>query len=78
MRSEVYQHIRNQPELHRFLRYNPRWYRILSRNPFALQQMEREAKVFYGKTFPQRMDRLQNNMNLAMMMLEMMRQFKPN
>lgn len=77
MRGEVYQYIRSKPELHQFLRYHPRWYRTLSRNPNAVHDMEREAKLFYGKTFPQRMDRLQQNMGLAMAMFEMMKQFKP-
>ncbi|MFA9557333.1 YlbE-like family protein [Evansella sp. AB-rgal1] len=75
MRTEVYNYIRNEPELHRFLRYHPNWYRKLSRNPYMLKDMEKEAKVFYGKTYPQRIDRLQNSMNMAVMMLEMMKQF---
>ncbi|MDG5788318.1 YlbE-like family protein [Evansella sp. AB-P1] len=75
MRTEVYNYVRSQPDLHRFLRYNPMWYRKLSRNPFSLKEMEKEAKIFHGKTFPQRMDRLQNSMNMAVMMLEMMKQF---
>ena len=75
MRADIYQYIRSKPELHRFLRYQPYWYRKLGRNPGLLSEMEKEAKVYFGKTFPQRMDRLQDNMNMAMMMLEMMREF---
>ncbi|MBU9720471.1 MULTISPECIES: YlbE-like family protein [Bacillaceae] len=78
MRPEVFQYIQQNTELHRFLRIHPSWYRKLSRDPSMLSQMEKEAKVFYGKTFPQRMDRLQNNMSMAMMLLEMMKNFKPN
>ncbi|WP_096435533.1 YlbE-like family protein [Alteribacter populi] len=74
MRVEVMQQVRSQPELWRYLRLHPKWYRTLSRNPGALVEMEKEAKVFYGKTFPQRMDRLQNNMNLAVMLVDMVRQ----
>lgn len=77
LRGEVLQYIKRQPELHQFLRYHPIWYRRLSRNPRAVYEMEKEAKVFYGKTFPQRIERWQNNMNTAMMFLEMMRQFNP-
>ncbi|MBU9711245.1 YlbE-like family protein [Evansella tamaricis] len=75
MRPEVYQYIKQDRELHHFLRVNPKWYRKLSRDPSLLSQMEKDSKVFYGKTFPQRMDRIQNNMNMAMMMLEMMKNF---
>ncbi|ADU30878.1 YlbE-like family protein [Evansella cellulosilytica] len=75
MRTEVYEYILQQPELHQFLRYHPAWYRKLSREPGAIYEMEKDAKVFYGKTFPQRMDKLQSNMNMAMMMLEMMKNF---
>lgn len=76
MRREVYQYIRSKPELHQFLRYNPYWYRRLSRYPEKVYEMEKEAKLFLGKTFPQRMNRLQENMSLAMAMVEMMRQFQ--
>lgn len=75
MRVEVYQMIKNKPELHHFLRLHPSWYRKLSRNPHAIYDMEREARLFYGRTFPQRMDRLQENVSLAMAMIEMMGQF---
>ncbi|MDQ0253845.1 hypothetical protein J2S74_001217 [Evansella vedderi] len=75
MRTEVYQYIRKKPDLHQFLRYNPQWYRRLARNPSSVYEMEKEAKVYYGKTFPQRMERFQDSMNTAMMFLEMMRSF---
>lgn len=75
MRGEVYQYIRSQPDLHKFLRSHPNWYRRLSRNPYDIPKMEQEAKLFYGKTFPQRMEKIENNMNLAMMMIEMMKSF---
>ncbi|MBM7095894.1 MULTISPECIES: YlbE-like family protein [Alteribacter] len=74
MRTEVIQHIRTQPELWKYLRMHPEWYRKLGRNPGLLSEMEKEAKVFYGKTFPQRMDRIQNNVNLAAMLFDMVRQ----
>ncbi|UTR10995.1 YlbE-like family protein [Evansella sp. LMS18] len=75
MRSDVLQYIRSKPELHKYLRYKPYWYRKLGRDPGLISVMEKEAKYFFGKTFPQRMDRLNNNMNMAMMFLEMMRGF---
>ncbi|UCZ51853.1 YlbE-like family protein [Bacillus shivajii] len=75
MRGEVYQYIRSEPDLHKFLRAHPNWYRRLARNPYSLQEMEKQAKIFFGKTFPQRMEKLENNMHLAMMMIDMMRSF---
>jgi hypothetical protein len=36
--------------------------------------MRKQAKVFYGKTFPQRVDQINKNMQMAMMMIDMMKQ----
>ncbi|PYZ97898.1 hypothetical protein CR205_04700 [Alteribacter lacisalsi] len=74
MRPEVLQQVRAKPELWKYLRLHPGWYRKLARNPASLQEMEKESRVFYGKTFPQRMDKIQNNVNLASMLFEMVRQ----
>ncbi|WP_280769107.1 YlbE-like family protein [Salipaludibacillus daqingensis] len=74
MRKEVYDWIRSSPELHHYLRMNPIWYRKLGREPELLEKMIQESKVYFGKTFTQRIDQIHNNMNMAMMVIEMMRQ----
>lgn len=71
MRLEVYQYISSQPDLKRYLRMHPIWYRRLSRNPFQIQMLEEEANHFYGRTFPQRMEKLQNGIQLASMLIQM-------
>ncbi len=73
MRQEIQLYIIQRPELKQFLRRHPVWYRYLSRNPHSLAQIENEAKIYYGKTFPQKLDRFQSNLNLALMLLEMVK-----
>ncbi len=71
MRYEVQSYISRQPELQQFIRLHPYWYRRLAREPHSLEQMRREADVFYGRTFEHRIDRLQGNLQLAMMLMQM-------
>lgn len=74
MRKEVYDWIRSNPELHHYLRMNPVWYRRLGRDPETMELLVKESKVYFGKTLSQRVDQIHKNMNLAMMMIEMMRE----
>ncbi|MGJ9381293.1 hypothetical protein CR203_02275 [Salipaludibacillus neizhouensis] len=78
MRRNVYERIKANPETHYYLRAHPNWYRNLGRDPDAYNKMISESNSYYGKTFPQRIDKLQSNMNLVMMMLDMMRQGNEN
>lgn len=71
MRLEIYQYILAQPDLKKYIRMNPIWYRQLSRNPYQIQKLEVEANHFYGRTFPQRMEKLQNSLQLASMLMQM-------
>lgn len=73
MREEIRMKLVQQPELREFLRYHPEWYRQLSRQPDKLGDMEKEAKYFYGKTFPQRVEKMQNNVGMVMMLMEMIK-----
>ncbi|UTR15210.1 YlbE-like family protein [Salipaludibacillus sp. LMS25] len=74
MRKDVLDKIKLDPQLHHYLRLNPIWYRRLGRQPESLHDMRKQAKVFYGKTFPQRVDQINKNMQMAMMMIDMMKQ----
>ena len=74
MREEVQSYIKQRPEVKHFLRVHPIWYRYLSRNPRAIHELDQEVKKYYGKTFPQRLEKLQSNVNMAKMLFDM---FKP-
>ncbi|MCD8502536.1 MAG: YlbE-like family protein [Bacillaceae bacterium] len=73
MRQEVQMYLNQRQDLKQYLRINPVWYRKLSRNPQSISEMEQEAKIYYGKTFPQKVERFQSNLNMAMMLLEMIK-----
>lgn len=75
MRHEVQLYLNQHPEMKQFVRNNPVWYRYLSRNPQSVRELEEEVKQFYGRTFPQKLDRFQSNLSMAMMLLEMARGF---
>ncbi|WP_413379989.1 YlbE-like family protein [Alkalihalobacillus sp. 1P02AB] len=76
MRVELQQLLAEKPELRQFMRQNPIWYRKLTRNPNQIPELEKEANYFYGKTLPQRVEKMQNNLGLAMMMIEMFKMGK--
>lgn len=71
MHPQCYEYLKSNPQLARFVRLNPMWYRYLSREPSMLTDIDKEAKRFYGKTFPQRVEKL----NHQVQMLEMLIQF---
>lgn len=73
MRQELKLYINQRPEIKQFIRHNPIWYRHLSRDPHNITELEKEVKVFYGKTLPQKLDRFQSNLSMAMMLLDMVR-----
>ncbi|MFN7250969.1 MAG: YlbE-like family protein [Anaerobacillus sp.] len=75
MRKEIHEYMKQRPDLKQFIRHNPIWYRYLSRDPHSLSQLENEVKVYTGKTIPQKLDRFQSNLNMAMMLLDMVRGF---
>ncbi|WP_347550493.1 YlbE-like family protein [Pseudalkalibacillus hwajinpoensis] len=76
MREEVQAFLSTRQDLVIFLRNQPVWYRRLSREPYALKEFEEASKVFYGQTFPQKVDRFQNQLNMVNMMLALMTQLK--
>ncbi|MBP3952154.1 YlbE-like family protein [Bacillus suaedae] len=73
MRVEVQQFLAERQELRYFIRQNPNWYRKLSRDPSQVAILEKEANQFYGRTLPQRVEKVQNSLSLAMMMIEMLK-----
>jgi hypothetical protein len=75
MRKEMQEYMKQRPDLKQFIRHNPIWYRYLSRDPQSLSKLENEVKVYNGQTIPQRLDRFQSNLNMALMLLDMVRGF---
>lgn len=73
MRQEVQLYLSQRPEMKQFVRNNPLWYRYLSRNPQSILQLEEQVKYYFGKTFPQKIDRFQSNLNMAMMLFNVVR-----
>lgn len=69
MNYRSYEYLRNNDQLLKFVRYNPLWYRYLSRDPSAIKLMEKEAKVFYGKTLSQRLERMSDQIQLVSMLI---------
>ncbi|PAV29891.1 hypothetical protein CIL05_08410 [Virgibacillus profundi] len=70
MDSTSYNYLSENPHLARFVRYNPIWYRYLSRDPHRIYELEKEAKRFYGKTFPQRVEKLNNQVQMVGMLIQ--------
>ncbi|WP_458414012.1 YlbE-like family protein [Schinkia sp. CFF1] len=78
MRREIQNYLATRHDLRLFIRENPVWYRILCRNPEKLFEIEQEAKIFYGKTFPQKIDRLQQQIQLANLLVGMVSAMEKN
>ncbi|RXI98132.1 hypothetical protein DS745_17450 [Anaerobacillus alkaliphilus] len=73
MRQDIQMYINQRPEIKQFIRHNPIWYRYLARDPQSITQLENEVKVFQGKTLPQKLDRFQSNLNMALMLFDMVK-----
>lgn len=67
--------LRERPELIRFIRVHPQWYRYLAREPASFSDLEREAKVYYGKTLPQRVERIGNQLQMLRLLAGMAKEF---
>lgn len=71
MNPTTYHYLTSHPELLKFIRYNPIWYRYLSRDPYRLNELEKEAKKFYGYTFPQRLEKVNNQIQMVGMFMQL-------
>ncbi|MFS0672325.1 YlbE-like family protein [Ornithinibacillus sp. 179-J 7C1 HS] len=70
MNKEIYTYLRTRPELINFIRHNPEWYRYLSRDPNRVSEIEMEAKRFYGKTISQKLEKVNQNVQMVGMLLQ--------
>lgn len=69
MQQLSYQFLQANPELLHFVRFNPVWYRYIARDPGVLNELPLEAKKFYGKTFPQKLEKWSNQAEMIGMFL---------
>lgn len=66
----TYQFIQGQPKLLEFVRNNPIWYRYLLRDGIKrIPELEKEAKIFYGQTFSGRLNRINDQVQMASMLI---------
>ncbi|WP_066192826.1 MULTISPECIES: YlbE-like family protein [Gracilibacillus] len=71
MELDTYRYLQQKEELWKFVRLHPEWYRYLTREPARVAELEVMAKQYYGKTLPQRMERVQQNMQMIQLLMQM-------
>ncbi|WP_174613139.1 YlbE-like family protein [Virgibacillus ihumii] len=71
MQTETYRILKNNPSYVNFIRQNPIWYRYLTREPHLISEIEKEAKVYYGKTLPQQIEKFGNHVQMLHMFAQL-------
>ncbi|HJA40448.1 MAG TPA: YlbE-like family protein [Firmicutes bacterium] len=71
MRQDVWEVVLSNSDYHRFIQENPQWYRRLTRNPSDLDTLEISVKQYFKKSIPDRVGKLQQNVQLASMMIDL-------
>lgn len=66
------EYIYSKNELKQFLRRQPMWYRKLTRHPEEIEKFEIASLHFFEKTIPQRVEKINNNIQMASMMMNML------
>ena len=56
--------VRNNPNIYRYLREYSYWYKYLNRNPESIKDLEVEMKSRYKLTTKDRLEKINNSMNL--------------
>lgn len=72
MQPHCYQYLISRPDLAHFVRLNPSWYRYLTREPHRMHELPKEADIFYGRTFGQKVERLNDQVKMVNMIIQMM------
>ncbi|MGE8204207.1 YlbE-like family protein [Heyndrickxia sp. NPDC080065] len=71
MRKDVLEYIYSKQDLKQFLRSQPIWYRNLSRHPEEIKKFEIAALHYYERTIPHRIEKFNNGLQMASMMMNM-------
>ncbi|WP_082174336.1 YlbE-like family protein [Bacillus sp. FJAT-27231] len=72
MRQEIMEMIRKNKEWLNYLRKEPSWYRLLSRDPYQIETFQKASLQFYKKTFPDRLGRFNDSLQMASALMYMM------
>ena len=65
--------IRSNPLLQQYIRENSYWYKLLNRDPSLINKMIDNMKIDYKMTFEDKIDDLNNKMNLIKMFMDTMK-----
>ncbi|EMA6341295.1 YlbE-like family protein [Bacillus cytotoxicus] len=71
MRAELMEFIKANEDLERYIREEPYWYRKLSRNPDEKEAFELAALQHFKKTIPDKVEKFQNQLAVASIMIDM-------
>ncbi|RYM07280.1 hypothetical protein EWH99_01020 [Sporolactobacillus sp. THM7-7] len=71
MRRELQRYLDERPEEKLFVRLHPEWYKRLSRAPEDVSRIKPAADNFFGRTFGQRIDRLNDKAGMLSLMLSL-------
>ncbi len=76
MQPGLYQYLESRDDLLKFMRMNPEWYRKITRDPSILPSMEQESKQYFGQTVTQKMERVNNQIQMVQMLMQMAQTMK--
>ncbi len=76
MRSELMEFIKADEDLSRYIREQPYWYRKLTRNPEEKEAFELAAMQHFKKTIPDKVEKFQNQLAVASIMIDMFQYMK--
>ncbi|ENQ3104577.1 YlbE-like protein [Bacillus sp. 491mf] len=76
MRSELIEFIKSNEDLQKYIREQPHWYRKLSRNPSEKEAFELAAMQYFKKTIPDKVEKFQNQLSVASLMIDMFQYMK--
>ncbi|WP_272435465.1 YlbE-like family protein [Terrihalobacillus insolitus] len=71
MQPSLYYYLRSRSDLLHFIRMHPDWYRSLTRDPSQIQVLEEQAKVFYGRTLPQKIEKFGGKLQMVSMLMQL-------
>jgi len=73
MKLETQFKIKNDPMLQKYIREHSYWYKILNRNPSSINKMIDEMKKEYRLRFEDKIDDLNNKINLVKAFMDAMK-----
>ncbi|WP_163536699.1 YlbE-like family protein [Gracilibacillus sp. YIM 98692] len=71
MEPETYHFIQQREDLWMYIRKHPEWYRYLTREPHRINELEKNTKEYFGKTFPQRLEKTSQNIQMVRLLMQM-------